>query len=272
MIRWQAVVGCFIGLALLVQAADDAGAWRRLEQAGVQAGLDPARASAAVGLCVKAGLTPAAAEPVLAPVYDAARGKLPADLVLDKVEEGFAKQAAPEQVAAAAGQRRDCLRQASDLVARYGTSSDLVAPAALALESGMPAGLLDGVLAQGRQRAPEQVTAVIAAGETLNMNGFAPEAAGALMQDCLQRNLRRPDILRATRFAVQQRRRGMTDGQVRNTLWGEGRVRAAGQSDGNGGGGQGMQRRGPGDGSGPGGAAGGGGRGGGQGPGRQGAY
>jgi hypothetical protein len=173
-----------------------------------------------------AGFAPAQGNEILEPARKAAREALPAGAVLSKLDEGAAKGVPADELRHAAEKRLEALRQARPLLAGHGfpagkdQGGGLLVATALALESGMTAPALDAALARGRGTPPGRMKAVVEAGEALHLDGLPPETVGMLMADCVDRQLRRPEVLRVVRFAREQHSRGLDGTAIRASLWG----------------------------------------------------
>jgi len=200
--------------------------WQPVVDQGRQAGLDPQRLSRLAVRLHAAGISVPAGRGLLDPVFLAAAEGLPAAPVLAKVEEGVSKGASADAVRAAAEQRAAALSRAHALLASetgaaaaQGTDERLLVASALALESGVSETSLRRVL--GRGTGPGGlVVAAIEAGEALHLAGLDPQTVEALMLDCVDKRLRRPEVLRAVRMAVQRSREGLQGGALRDALWG----------------------------------------------------
>ncbi len=209
--------------------------WSKLLDEGEEAGIPRDRLEIAAARLDGSGLTPDEAQPAFLVAYEAARSGLPAGGVLLKIEEGALKRVDGATLAQAAEARFQVLRQARDLLgeAGHGTSpaGGLGMATALALESGLPASALRPALERGADKPAGQVKAVVEAGEALHLEGLDPETVAALMVDALERNLRRPELLRVVRYAAERRRDGMDGMAIRQSLWageGTGPARAPG--------------------------------------------
>lgn len=171
-----------------------------------------------------------AAEPAarLAEILDAAaRDALPMEPLRNRLQEGLAKHAPPEAIRAALLARAGALKRAMQMLhaATYDENAepshrDLLLAAALALESGVAADDVAGVLQRGGGTSALRIQTAIEAGESLHLAGLDHDTVRTLMFDCLERNLRRMEMLRATRFTIQQHREGTSGGDIRRRLWG----------------------------------------------------
>jgi hypothetical protein len=176
----------------------------------------------------QAGFTPETARTSLEAALEAARRSLPAEPVLAKIAEGALKGAPADELAQAGRARLEALVRARDLLVEAGHADGadrgrgLLVATALALESGLPPEPLGAVLARGASLPPGQVMAVVEAGEALHLEGLDTATVEALMEDCLDRRLRRPEILRLVSFAREQHRKGLDGPALRAALWGGG--------------------------------------------------
>jgi len=201
-------------------------AWAPVIEEGRQQGVDQIAWEHTATHLAGAGFTPADGSEVLGPALQAAQEGLPAEAVLSKVDEGVLKGVPTADLLQAAEKRLGALRQARGLLQESGfpdgeeQGRGLLVATALALESGVPEPTLTSALDRGKGTPPGQMKAVVEAGEALYLEGLAPEAVQALMADCLDRQLRRPEMLRVVRFARDQHGRGLDGTSIRATLWG----------------------------------------------------
>ncbi|MEW6490695.1 MAG: hypothetical protein AB1578_22635, partial [Thermodesulfobacteriota bacterium] len=197
-----------------------------LEEGAREGGLPSGPLEHAVAHLAQAGFTPETARTSLETALEAARRGLPAEPVLAKIAEGALKGASAGDLAQAGRARLEALVRARDLLVEAGHADGadrgrgLLVATALALESGMPPEPLGAVLARGAGLPPGQVMAVVEAGEALHLEGLDTQTVQELMVDCLDRHLRRPEILRLVSFAREQHRRGLDGPAVRAALWG----------------------------------------------------
>jgi hypothetical protein len=197
----------------------------RLVEEGTRAGVDRSRLEALVRRLSRAGLSAEASRQVLYPAFDAARTGLPSNVVLEKVEEGLLKKAAPLALAEASRRRLEALRRARKLLSAANLapgsrrSQPLLLTTALALESGVTDQLLDATLDRAGGRSSSQVKSAVEAAEALWLAGLEPAIVEALAADCLNRNLKRADVLRVVRFAEEKKRQGMAGAAIREALW-----------------------------------------------------
>jgi hypothetical protein len=140
-----------------------------------------------------------------------------------KLSEGLTKGVSPEVIATAAGQRFEYLKNARTIVETADPElrvDEVIVPAALAMESGLAERNVVLVVEAGRGRGAKDIRTVIEAGEALHLAGFSSEDIEPILEDCLNRNLRRHEIRRVVRYASQQRERGMETHRIRRSLWG----------------------------------------------------
>lgn len=197
--------------------------WAETVAEGMRAGIPRDRLEAAAARLDAAGLQPEEAKPALLVAYEAARSGLPAGSVLAKIEEGALKRVDRETLARVARGRLEVLEQARSLLTDTGHSQSppgtLVTATALALESGLPASALRPSLERAVSKPVGQAKAVVEAGEALHLEGLDSETVGALMLDAMERNLRRPEMLRVVRYAGERHREGMHGTAIRQSLW-----------------------------------------------------
>ncbi len=201
--------------------------WAAVFQEAERAGVPARRVEATVARMEALGLTPDQGRHLLAPVFRAARQGLPPKFLFAKVDEGLIKGADPDAILRAVERRAAVLRRAVDLLESRqipvppAGSGRLVGAVAMALESGLPEEVVGPVLDRGREAGPGRLAAVIEAGEAMFLAGVEPETVRGLMEDCLDRRLRRPEILRVVRFVRERRAQGMEGPAIRELLWGE---------------------------------------------------
>ena len=200
--------------------------WAAVLQEAEASGVHIPRVEATVARMRASGLTPEQGQELLAPVFRAAREGLPPKVLFTKVDEGLIKGADPGAILRAVERRAAVLRRAADLLRSRQVpvppagSGRLVGAVAMALESGVPEEAIGPVLDRGRDEPPGRVAAVIEAGEAMFLSGVDPETVRHIMEDCLARRLRRPEIIRVARFVREQRSRGMDGPAIRKLLWG----------------------------------------------------
>jgi hypothetical protein len=221
----------FLLLALLMgpcllgdSAAGGAASWDGL-LAGSPAGLDPSRWQGLVNSLNAAGLSSDAARDCLAAVQEAARQGLPPDPVLVRLEEGVAKKAGAENLLLAGQNRLAALGSASAVLnetgydTRNAANNALLKTVTLALESGLAAETVKPVLERGSGRQADRLQSIIEAGETMRLNQMDNATCGQMMADFTDRNLRRSEVLRASRFAIQQHKAHVDGARIRQRLW-----------------------------------------------------
>lgn len=158
---------------------------------------------------------------------EAQRQGVPVAALTSRLDEGLTKQAEPQAIATALQARLRVMTQARTLLqaARYDAVADeprneLLTATGLALESGVAADDIGTILKRGDGQSALRIKSVVEAGESLHLAGVDRATTQTLMNDCLDRNLRRMEVLRAVRYSVQQHRGGMTGDNIRRSLWG----------------------------------------------------
>lgn len=217
-----------VGLLLCSAASgkDDAassGGWMLCEKNSKRC-LDGERLDQALGRCRRNGLTVQETDAVLCPVSTAREESLPAEGVLNKIEEGLAKRVDPARLAAAAEVRLENLRRAARLVssARSGGGGDrqrLIMQVCLALESGLPDKVLKELFERPGRFRYGRVIHVIEVGETLQLAGLAPRNTKQIMADCLDRQLNRSEMVRVVDYLLAEHRKGRDFKAIHNELW-----------------------------------------------------
>jgi|GEM_PF-1904115 len=214
---------------VLMHAAAWAQSWEEIGRAAEEAGLAGRRTAGLLERCRKNGMSPADAQGILAPIQDAAKSGVPANLLVEKALEGVTKGVAPQTVESAVRKRAGCIQQAQALTRtrtqrqeRRRERTALEEAVALALESGVPTETVQSVLESGVNKTSRQLSWVIAAGESLALSGFEPAEIQTLMTDCLERDLRHSETLRAVQYSCARRRDGMRFREMRRALWGGG--------------------------------------------------
>lgn len=197
-----------IATETLAPADVDAGRWQRLV------------------IQLKAnGLSRESIHECLAPMQEATREGLPVDPVLTRAEEGAAKGVDGNALQAATRQRLSTLQSAATLLrqAGYGNrnalNDQLTKSVTLALESGLSADTLRGVLALAKGGQADRMRSIIEAGETMRLSGMDVATVGSMMIDFTERNMRRTEIIRASRYAVQQHESHVEGTRIRKQLW-----------------------------------------------------
>jgi hypothetical protein len=189
------------------------------------ADVDAARWQRIVGQLKANGLSAQATRECLALVQEAVRLGLPADPVLTRIEEGSAKGVEETALQAAGRQRLANLQSAATVLkeAGYGnrcaSHDQLMKSVTMALESGLSPDTLQGVLAQSKGGQPKRMQSIVEAGETMRLSGMNEATVGQIMIDFTQLNMRRMEVIRASRFAVQQQRGHVEGARIRQQLW-----------------------------------------------------
>lgn len=200
--------------------------WKALCGENIQLGLDAERVNQMVGLCRRRGLSTGDTEKLLAPVLAASEESLPAECVFIKVEEGLAKQVDADRIVAAAEARLECLRKARKLLASNpsgrggaGSPPHLITRICIVLESGLPEEVLQEVFNRPGGPRYGRLVHVLEAGETLQLAGLDPQNTQQIMNDCLDRNLNRMEILRAVDYVLSEQRNGRGFKAIHADLW-----------------------------------------------------
>ena len=125
------------------------------------------------------------AQDCLATAQEAARQGLPADFVLTRIEEGVGKKELRRKFLQEAGQQRLLNLQNAATVLRqsgYGSMNAMHDPLmkslTLALESGLSADALQGVLIRAKGRQSERMRSIVEAGEKMSLSGIDKTPSG----------------------------------------------------------------------------------------------
>lgn len=238
------ILGLLFLAPLLPAQAED---WADVQSVVRQAGVEDQRLSSLIDLARKAQYTPEQLLNILQSVITARQQHLAVQPLMDKIEEGLAKRAPAPALSQACEYRYRQLVSASRLAAEtQQTDSQVMESSLQALESGVSEETIRQVLTAGKGKGKAQVQSAIEAAETLHLNGLDASSVQSLATDCLQRNLRRSEILRTVRYSCQQHRAGMSGNAIRQSLWGQGAAGGSGQKS--------QQRNGSGEGADAGGA------------------
>ncbi len=199
--------------------------WSEMQRICTESGLNSKDVEEILLRCRKQGLTIMETHSMLSPVCEAGLMGLATKPATEKIEEGLAKGVPPEAIKAAVAQRIGHLRSAVDITLTANPklcTDEVIIPAALAMESGVPERLVKSVIEVAKNKRSKEIRAAMEAGETLHLAGFSPEEIEPILVDCLNRNLRRVEFQRVVRYASQQRKRGMEAQRIRQSLWGNG--------------------------------------------------
>jgi len=151
----------------------------------------------------------------------------PVELVQQRRDEGLSKRVDPALVVQAVQLRMKFLQAAELMMREAGCAMEepsargLQGSIALAKESGVSTDSLMAILKKSGGRDASRIQGAIEVGESLHLAGMNDETVRGLMEDCIDRNLRRSEMLRTTRYAVQQHRGGLSGQEIRLRLWGE---------------------------------------------------
>ena len=197
--------------------------WKDLREKTVAIGLTADRVDQMLNRCRQNGMSATDTETLLSSVYSAGAELLPADSVFLKIEEGLAKKVDVAQITAAAKSRLTCLRQAKQLLSsdkkHGGGYQHLMTRTCMALESGLPAAVLQTIFSSPGGFRYGRMIHVIDAGETLYLAGLLPSDIQLIMGECLDRNLSGTEILRATDIILRGHREGKSFESIHAALW-----------------------------------------------------
>ena len=89
----------------------------------------------------------------------------------------------------------------------------------MALESGLPEAVLQEIFVRGGGRRYGRLSHVLEAAETLQLAGLDPKDTQHVMNDCLDRELNRMEILRAVDYILAEYRKGRDFQVIHDRLW-----------------------------------------------------
>ncbi len=197
--------------------------WSALLRDCTGSGLESAEVQETIRRCRSQGISLEEARMMLAHACATSRAGLPSSPVLNKIDEGIAKRVPPQTIVSAVERRVEYLGRARQMAESSGAAlgdDEVIVASALAMESGLEEAVIEAVFAAGRDSRPAEIKTIVQAGETLRLEGFGAEDIGPILTDCLNRNLRRLEIRRLVRYALQQMARGMAPHAIRQSLWG----------------------------------------------------
>lgn len=212
------------GLLCATAMADTSKDWEAVRDASVKAGLDAEQVDQALGLCRKNGLTVPECKALMEPVHAAHAEALPTECLFIKIEEGLAKKVDAARIVNATELRLACLRRAERLVdaarpERGGEHRHMVMHACMAIESGLPAEVLQQIFSRPGGFRYGRMIQVVEAGETLQLAGLAPQDIQHVMNDFLDRNLNRGEVLRAVDYLLSEIAKGRDFQSIHAELW-----------------------------------------------------
>ncbi len=218
------VVGLLLcGVALGGPGQPSSKGWKALCGKNAQLGLDEDRLAQMLGQCHEKGLSVREADALLRPIHTAHDESLPVECIFIKIEEGLAKQVDAARITAAAESRLDCLRKARALIARQnsgrGGPPHLITRICLALESGVPEEVLEDLFKRHGGYRYGRFIQVVEAAETLQLAGLDPGDTQQVLNDCLDRGLRRQEILRVVDYVIAEHRKGIDFKSIHAGLW-----------------------------------------------------
>ena len=190
----------------------------------IQLGLDESRVDQMLSQCRKNGLSDQEADALLRTAYSARDEALPVDSIFIKIEEGLVKRVDAAQVAEAAETRLDCLRKARQLIDGQHPGGGegpphLLIYTCMALESGLPEEVLQEVFNRQDGRRYGRLVHVLEAGETLQLAGLDPKNTQQIMNDFIDRNLNRLEILRVVDYVLAEQLKGRDFKAIHADLW-----------------------------------------------------
>ncbi len=228
-------------LLVVVGCRAQSATWEELSSKATQAGLDAAQVEPILARCRERGWDPEATQNAMRFAINASREGVPCDPILARIEEGITKGVEPERVAEVAQQRYTSLARADQLLHEtLGESvpghGGIVLSLSRALESGLTDESMAELLRAGENTRPGPMMAILDAGELLRHAGFSETDSLALMNDCLERDAGRQQIMRFSQLACEKKKAGIDTAHIREELSktptssGDGRRRGQGRN------------------------------------------
>ena len=211
--------------AALPLPKENRGQWQAVLDKGIAAGIQRRQLEKTLVRLATANFSPDQAQVILEPLFQDVQTGNYANHVLLKLQEGVLKKAPFDGLGAVARTRDNSFRKAKNLLARTGyggaieTDPALLDSTAFALESGQDQSLLNEVLTAGKGKHPNQITAVIEAGESLHNAGLQGEPLKLIMKDCLEKELKSREIRRVLRHIKKKLKEGLDHKTIRDKLW-----------------------------------------------------
>jgi hypothetical protein len=199
-------------------------AWDGLAREGAASGVPVGKLNPLMERCRQEGWDPEQAGPAFAPAFQACREGMPADPILERIEEGLGKGVDPEQVAAAAADRYASVARAHHILRdAWGGEPHGNSPVLRALTRNLEAGLdeagLQALLADAPSRRLGPLAAVLDGGELLVLSGFPADETLTILRECLDRNLGRQEVVRLVALARRRFQNGEEPATIRQDLW-----------------------------------------------------
>ena len=222
--RWFFILA-LLSLGSRAQAVASTNDWRSLFDEGRALGIDATRLQSVVVNCRQHEIEAVTGAQLLQPVYDIAREQLDANLVLVKLEEVLTKNVEHEAIIAAVKKRAESIQRAHTILhgargQHVRCHDELIAAIVHALESGLPATLLQNVLQQCTNWGLMQQTTLMESGEMLLLAGFTIDAVQTLLTDFVTHKLRTNQMLCSVRSAIQAKKEAKDFAEIRRYLWG----------------------------------------------------
>lgn len=222
--RWLAIGLACCSTVLAGHVDKPSGDWKELRSKNLHMGLSEERVDRTIEACRANKLSVSQTEDLFCPVYTAHGEGLPTDCVFLKIEEGLAKGISFKEVHRAADKRLACLRQADELIMaarkhRGGQHTHLVMHSCMALESGLPADVLQNVLNRPGGFRYGRMIHVVEAGESLKLAGLTNDETLLLMNECLDRDLTGAEVFRVVDYIKTGLHKGHNFDALHQSLW-----------------------------------------------------
>ncbi|MBL7204486.1 MAG: glycogen-binding domain-containing protein [Desulfobacteraceae bacterium] len=201
------------------------GQWQAILNKGIAAGVQRRQLEKALVRLATANFSPDQARMILEPLFQDVQAGIHARHVLLKLQEGVLKKAPFDTLTSVARIRHNSFKKAKNLLARTGhegtieTDQTLLDSTAFALESGQNQLSLHEVLTAGKGNHPNQIAAVIEAGESLHNAGLKQEPLKLIMKDCLEKDLESCEIEQVLRHVKKKLKEGLDHKTIRDELW-----------------------------------------------------
>ncbi len=158
--------------------------------------------------CERSGIENADIQEMFDFVFNQGRDNFAVSLLLEKMEEGFAKGVPVGLIKQAMNTRQKAIVAAQRIISHSDMDAEksaaLLGPVVYALESGVASLVLTDVFQQGREISSGTVKVCIEASEILRLSGVDEDGIKKILVESLDQNLANAEILDLARSEVKQ--------------------------------------------------------------------